>query len=190
VSAGQGAGELGPYSFTLTPDDAKIAASRAGLKAALAGRLSLAHVAPLVAFGLFIAFVVILSLTGLIGRRLGEGALILAAIAFMAARMAAHWRLRGAQRSSLASLTALQQAGQVVVTLDDRGLRMETAAESRQISFADCHEAEEAGEILYLWRRQGEPAFIPAHAFTSEQARQEFLAFVRTRIKRAAGRKA
>ncbi|WP_158816198.1 hypothetical protein [Methylocapsa sp. S129] len=190
MSDAQAPTALGPYSFTLTPEEAKTAASRAGLRSVLAGRLSRNHVAPLVAFALFVAFVVILTLTGLIARRFGEGALILAAIAFMAARMAAHWRLRGAQKSNLAAMTALQEAGQVVVRLDDSGLRMESAGGSRQFAFADCDEAEEAGGIIYLWRRQGAPAFIPAHAFAGDQAAQEFLAFLRDGIRRAARRQA
>ena len=182
--------ELGPYSFTLTPEEAKTAASRAGLRAALAGRLSRNHVAPLVAFVLFLGFTAILTFTGLISRRLGEGALILAAIVFMATRMAAHWRLRGAQKNSLAAMTALQEAGQVVVTLDQSSLCMETAAGSHQFAFADCEEAEAAGGIIYLWLRKGAPAFIPAHAFASDEAAQAFLAFVRDGIMRAAGRRA
>ena len=78
MSEGRAQQELGPYSFEMTEEDARVAASRAGLRAALSGRLSRNHVAPLVAFALLMAFVTILTLTGLIGRRLGEGALILA----------------------------------------------------------------------------------------------------------------
>ena len=61
---------------------------------------------------LLIVFIAILTLTGLLGRRLGEAALILAAIAFMASRMIAHWRLRGAQKNSLANAAALHEAGE------------------------------------------------------------------------------
>ena len=180
--------ELGPYSFEMTEEDAKVAASRAGLRAALAGRLSRNHVAPLVAFALLMAFITILTLTGLIGRRLGDGALILAAIAFMAVRMTAHWRLRGAQKNSLAAMSVLQQAGPVVVRLDGSGLRIETAAASRQFSFVDCGDVELAGRMIYLWPRKGEPAFVPTRAFADEQAAQEFLSFVRAGMKRAATR--
>ena len=180
---------LGPCSFALTAQEAKIAASRAGLRAALSGRLSLRHVAPLVGFMLFVAFVAILASTGLLGRRLGEAALIVGAIAFMASRMAAHWRLRGARRSSLAAMAALQEVGQAMVRLDDSGLHVESAAGSRHLAFADCDEAEDAGGIIYLWPRDGEPAFIPARAFPSEQAAREFLALVRAGVARAAKRR-
>jgi hypothetical protein len=188
VSEGRVQSELGPYSFEMTGEDAKVAASRAGLRAALAGRLSRNHVAPLVAFVLFVAFVAILTLTGLIGRRFGEGALILAAIGFMTVRMTAHWRLRGAQKNSLAAMNVLHDAGPVVVRLDDSGLRIETARAARQLSFADCGAVEQAGGMIYLWPRKGEPAFVPTRAFADEQAAQEFLSFVRAGMKRAAMR--
>jgi hypothetical protein len=188
VSEGRAEHRLGPYSFELTQEDAKVAASRAGLRAALSGRLSRNHVAPLVAFALLMAFVTILTLTGLIGRRLGDGALILAAIGFMAVRMRAHWRLRGAQKNSLAAMSGLQESGAVVVRLEESGLRIETAAGSRQISFADCRDVEQAGGMIYLWPRKGEPAFVPTRAFADERAAQEFLSFVRAGMKRAAVR--
>jgi hypothetical protein len=181
--------EWGPYSFEMTLEEARTAASRAGWRAALAGRLSLNHVAPLVAFALFVAFVVILMLTGLIGRRFGESAIILAAIAFMAARMVAHWRLRGSQKSSLAAMAALQEAGRIVVRLDDSALHMETATGMRLYAFADCEGADEAAGIVYLWPRTGVPALIPARAFANEQAAQAFLAFLRARVRRAARRR-
>lgn len=179
----------GPDSFALTAQEAGVAASRAGLRAALAGRLSFTFVAPLVGFVLFVAFVAILTATGLIGRRLGEAALIISALAFMASRMAAHWRMRRARAGSLAAVTALQKAGEASVRLDDGGVIVETATGSRRLPFADCDEAEEAGGIIYLWPRAGEPAFIPARAFASEQAAREFLAFVRARVARVGKRR-
>jgi hypothetical protein len=173
---------LRPCSFALTAQEAKIAASRAGLRAALSGRLSFTHVAPLVGFVLFVTFVAILLFAGLLGRRLGEAALIVGAIAFMASRMAAHWRLRSARKASLAGVIALQKAGQAIIRLDDSGLLVENAAGSRHLAFADCEDAENAGGMIYLWPRNGEPAFIPARAFPSEQAAREFLAIVCARV--------
>lgn len=175
---------LGPYLFTLTREEAGIVAARAGLRATLAGRMSRNHVAPLVAFVLLIVFIAILTLTGLLGRRLGEAALILAAIAFMASRMIAHWRLRGAQKTSLANAAALHEAGETRLEVVERALRFENALGSRLVAFADCQEAEEAGGMIYLWLRGGEPAFIPARAFASVHAAEDFLAFVRQKIRR------
>ena len=186
MNEGRGPQELGPFSFEMTQEEAKVAASRAGLRAALSGRLSRNHVAPLVAFALLMTFVTILTLTGLIGRRLGDGALILAAIGFMAVRIAAHWRLRGAQKNSLAAMKTMQECGPVVVRLDESGLRIETGAASRQISFVHGGEVEQADEMIYLWPRNGEPAFVPTRAFADEQAAREFLSFVRAGMKRSA----
>lgn len=182
--------DAGFVSFAPTLEEAKIAASRAGLRAALAGRLSRNHVAPLVAFALFLAFVAILAFTGLIGRRFGEGALILAAIAFMATRTAAHWRMSRARKNSLAAMTALQQAGAIEVRLESTGLHIETAAGARRLPFSDCVEAEDAGGIFYLWPRAGAPAFVPARAFADEQAAQEFLAALRAGVRSGAAHRA
>lgn len=180
---------LEPCSFALTPQEAQIAASRAGLRAGLSGGLSLTLVAPLVGFVLFVAFVAILTATGLLGRRLGEAALIIGALAFMASRMAAHWRLRGARKSSFAAVAAWREAGEATARLDDSGLYLENAMRSRYLAFAECDEAEDAGGIIYLWPRNGDPAFIPARAFPNEQAAREFLAFARAGVARAIKRK-
>jgi hypothetical protein len=175
---------LGPYVFALTREEATAAAARAGFRATLAGRLSRSHIAPLVAFALFVLFIAILSFTGLLARRFGEAALLLAAIVFMTSRMAAHWRLRGAQRSSLAAALAMHAAGRTVVSVEASGLRFENFAGSRTFAFADCETAEDAGGMIYLWLRDGEPGCIPAKAFANAQAAQDFLAFVRANIKR------
>ena len=175
----------GPCTFTLTPEDARIAASRAGLRGALAGRLSRRHAAPLAAFVLSLLFVAILAFAGLIGRRPAEGALILATIAFMAARMAAHWRLRTARLRAQGAMDALRSAGPVRVRLDDSGLDMEAGAGARRIAFADCDEAEDAGGIVYLWARGAAPAVIPVSAFANEQTRRDFVDALRAGIKRA-----
>jgi hypothetical protein len=174
----------GPYAFALTQEEAKTAAARAGLRAILTGRLSRNHVAPLVVFTLFLIFVAILTFTGLLARRLGEAALILAAIAFMASRMAAHWRLRGAQKNSLAAALAWQAEGETKAWVDESGLRLENAAGSRRVVFADCDEVEDAGGMIYLWQRSGEPAFLPARAFEGDKSAQEFVKTVRGRLGR------
>jgi hypothetical protein len=181
-------GELASAPFNLTQEQAKTAASRASLRIALAGRLSRYHVAPLVAFALFIAFVAILTFTGLMARRLGEAALIVAAVAFMAARMITHWRMRAFQKSGAAAANALQSSGPMFARLDGSGVRIESAAGAVHFAFADCSEAEEADGIIYLWPRTGSPAFIPAEAFASEEQARMFLVSVRQGIKRATQR--
>ncbi|MGA2042221.1 MAG: hypothetical protein ABSG83_02505 [Roseiarcus sp.] len=175
-----------PLTFALTEQDARTAAARAGLRAALAGRLSRHHAAPLVAFTLLVTFVAILAFAGLLGRRRAEAALIVAAMAFMAVRMAAHWRLRSARNRNFAALDALRRAGMARIRLDDSSLHLETSAGARRLRFADCDEAEDAGAILYLWPRAGAPAVIPVSAFADERAARDFLALLRAAIGRAA----
>ena len=151
--------------------------------------MTLVHVAPLVGFALFLLFAAILAFTGLIGRRFVEAALILAAIAFMISRMAAHWRLRSAQKTSSAAMFQWRQAGEATVQVDDIGVHLVSPAGSRQLAFADCGDIEYAGQILYLWPRLGEPICIPGTAFPDEKGIEEFLAYARARmprVKRAA----
>jgi hypothetical protein len=186
VSAEEAPATAARYCFALTSEDAAVAAARAGLRAALRGRLSLHHAAPLVAFALALTFIAILAFTGLMSRRLAEGALILAALAFMAARMAAHWGLRRARKQSLEAIAAPEDLGEVVVRLDEAGLVVENDAGARRLDFATCVEAEYAGGVVYLWPRAGAPAFIPARAFESEQAAVAFAALLRAHLRRAA----
>ena len=94
--------------------------------------------------------------------------------------------MRGAQKESFAAALALRNAGRIAVRIDASGLHVETAAGGRCLSFAECEAAEEAGGMLYLWPRRGEPAFLPARAFASERAAQEFLARLRLEIPRQA----
>ena len=179
------AGEAARYCFAPTPEEAAVAAARAGLRSALRGRLSLHHAAPLVAFALILLFVAILAFTGLMGRRLAEILLILAALAFMASRLAAHWGLWTAREKSLAAMVAPGDGGEVVVRLDEAGLVVESAAGARRFDFAACVEAEYAGGMVYLWPRAGAPAFIPARAFENEAEAEAFAAVLRERLRRA-----
>jgi hypothetical protein len=182
------ASEAARYRFAPTPEEAAVAAARAGVRSALRGRLSLHHAAPLVAFALILLFVAILAFTGLMGRRLAESLLILAAIVFMASRLAAHWGFWSARKRSLAEVGAPDDDGEVVVSLDETGLVLESAAGPRHFDFAACVEAEYAGGMVYLWPRVGAPAFIPARAFESEAAAEVFAALLRERVRSAAGR--
>ncbi len=77
---------FGPYSFSLTDDEARLAASRLALRLGLGSRFERDYVAPLVVFVLLLLFVAILAFSGLVGRRMAEAALLLGAIAFLATR--------------------------------------------------------------------------------------------------------
>jgi hypothetical protein len=176
----------GPLVFDLSDEEARIGAARAGFRAALRRRFSLRHVAPLVAFTLLIAFAAILALTGLIARRLAEAAIIMAAIAFMASRLAAHWRLRRAQ-SATPGVVAERMEGPTRIVADKSGLTVHTASGARRYDYRACREAEATGALIYLWSDSDAPAIIPARIFSSQQAADQFVAMLRAGIARARG---
>jgi hypothetical protein len=171
---------FGPFTFTPTADELDLVAARTGLRAMLSGRLSRHHVAPLAAFVLIVAFAAILSLTGLIARRLGEAILIVAALAFMMQRLSAHWRLRAAQKGSGARIERLKSAGEMTLKADDQGVSLSNAGGGVATSWSACVEVEDAGGILYLWSRDKEPLFIPVRALDGQSA--AVLSFARARI--------
>jgi hypothetical protein len=175
---------FGPYAFELTEDEARIAAARSGLRRALAGRLTSAHFAPLAVFVLAIAFIAILALTGLVGRRHGEIALLLATGAFMVQRMTTRRRFAAARRASLAEIEAMRGAGRLVLSVDETGLALAGAAPLARWNFADCLEAEDAGGLVYLWPRQGAPAIAPTRVFRDETEAARFAQFLRSRLRR------
>jgi hypothetical protein len=170
---------FGPYEFEPTSDEAKIAASRAALRLALAGGLTARHLAPLAAFLLAMVFAAILAWTGLITRRHGEIALLLAAAAFMVHRIMIRRRFLRARRESTATVEAMRSRGAVVARADERGLEISGA----RWEFADCLEAEDAGGMVYLWPRSGTPAFLPTRVFGDEAAARAFVAFAKARMR-------
>ena len=119
-----GDGGFGPYVFTLTAEEARIAAARAGLRRALDGGLTAAHLAPLAAFVLAILFIAILALTGLIGRRPAEAALIVSAAAFLAQRLVTRLRFFVCRRLAEAEIESLRVAGPLVLNVEADGLRI------------------------------------------------------------------
>ena len=172
---------FGPYAFELTEDEARVAAARVGLRRALAGRLTRAHQAPLAAFVLAIAFAAILALTGLVSRRFGEIALLLAIAAFMVQRLATRWRFAAARRGASSEIEALRGAGRLVLSVDETGLGLDGPAPPARWNFADCLEAEDAGGLVYLWPRSGPPAVLPTRVFADAGAALRFVEFVRAR---------
>ena len=172
-----------PLAFELSHEEARMAASRAGFRRALRQRFSLRHVAPLVGFVLLMAFAAILALTGLIGRRLAEAAIILAAIAFMASRMAAHWRLRRAQMGGDGAFAA-RGSESTTVAQDATGLTVRTASGARRFDYRACRDVEAAGALIYLWSDSGDPAVIPTRAFPGDEAADQFVAMLRAAIAR------
>ncbi len=173
-----------PYAFELTEDEARVAAARSGLRRALAGRLTSAHFAPLAAFVLAIAFTAILALTGLVSRRSGEAALLLAIAAFIIQRLTTLRRLAAARRACRAEIDALRGAGRLVLSVDETGLGLAGASAPARWNFADCLEAEDAGGLVYLWPRSGPPAIVPTRVFAGAEAAAEFVEFLRGSLPR------
>lgn len=168
-------------AFELTPDEARIASSRAALRQALAGGLIPRHLAPLAAFVLAIAFTAVLASTNLISRRHGEIALLLATAAFMIHRLWSRRRFALARRQSAASIEMIRATGPLVLAIDEQGLTL-TGATAARWNFSDGLEAEDAGGIIYFWPRSGAPAVLPARAFASAEAASEFVALARAGI--------
>lgn len=170
---------FGPYAFEPTADEARIAASRAALRRALAGGLTARHLAPLAAFLLAMAFTAILAWTDLVSRRHGEIALLLEAAAFMIHRFATRRRFVRARRESIAAIATIR--GSLVAVVDETGLALEGADASPRWNFADGVEVEDAGGMIYLWPRSGPPAFLPTRIFPSEDTVRAFVAFAKSR---------
>lgn len=173
---------FGPYAFTLAPAEAEAAAARAGLRTALKGGLLTAHVAPLTAFALVMAFATILALTGLISRRAGEATIILAAAAFMIQRLASHWRIRGARSAGQAAIGRLRSAAALKATFGDEGLSFDMDGRTLNLRYADCEQAEDAGGLIYIWPRNGAPIVVPTRALANAEEATRLLSCLSARI--------
>lgn len=161
---------FGPYAFALTPEEAEAAAARYGLRSALAGGLTARHHAPLAAFVLVMLFASILALTGLVSRRAGEIAILIAAMAFMVQRLAAHWRFRTARiRAKAALAKGLEPHG---VSIDPEGALVQAGQARQRLSYVDVVEVEDAGGLIYFWPRAGAPVVLPTRGLPEGEATQ------------------
>ncbi len=159
----------GPFHVTLTPAEIEAVASRYGLREALRGGLTGRHLAPLAAFVLALLFAAILALTGLISRRAGEAAFLIAAAAFMIQRLATHRRLWQARTKGRAEVERLLSSP-VTTTIDANAVVQTSGGESRRLDLADCREAEETGGLVYLWGREGAPIVVPSRVMAEGQS--------------------
>ena len=173
---------FGPYSFSLTDDEARLAASRLALRLGLGARFERDYVAPLVVFVLLLLFVAILAFSGLIGRRFAESALLVGAIAFLATRFLGHWRLRRAQRRAAETMRKIVEGGEIQIRVQDDGLVLHSirAGKASASYFRWTGDAEDAGGVIYLWRSEdeGPPIILPTRIFASADEARRFLAFV------------
>ncbi len=184
MSAAAAGGGFGPYAFSLTADEARIAAARAGLRHALAGGLTAGHLAPLAAFVLAILFVAILALTGLLGRRPAEASLLICAGAFLVQRLLTRRRFFVSRRLAEAEIERLRAAGPLTLTVEADGLRLDGLSAPMRWRFADCLDAEDAGGLVYLWPSQGAPAIAPTRIFHDQTEALRFAQFLRARLPR------
>jgi hypothetical protein len=182
-----GAG-LGPYIFTLTAEEAGVAAARAGLRRALAGGLIGRHLAPLAAFVLAILFIAILALTGFVAQRPAEAALLIAAAAFLIQRMATRRRFFRLRRFAAAEIAPFAAAERLTLAVEDDGLRLDGLAAPMRWTFAHCLEVEDAGGLIYLWPRQGAPAIAPTRVFADVTEVARFVRYIGARLPRGLAR--
>jgi hypothetical protein len=175
---------FGPYRFALTDEEARVATARLALRYGLSRRFEREYVAPLAFFVLLLAFVAILAFTGLIARRSAELALLLGAIFFLASRFVAHLRLRRAQCLAKSVVDRFAAAGEKTLRIDESGVTLGDADESRRCAFHDLAEAEDSGGLLYLWRSgtDGAPILVPTRIFSDATEAARFLTFARGRL--------
>jgi hypothetical protein len=173
---------FGPYAFSLTPAEAEAASARIGLRVALRGGLLARHLAPLTAFALILVFASVLALTGLINRRTGEAALILAAAAFMIQRLWMHRRIRGAQAAGRAAIAELECASAVRASFGSESLTLDIDGRRQSLCYADCDEPEDAGGLIYVWPRDGAPIVMPRRALADAEEATRLVSGLSVRI--------
>ena len=172
-----------PIRFALSEDEARIAGSRAALRTALADGLLKRHVAPLVAFVLFMGFVALLALLDFLSWRVAEIFIIFSAAAFMAQRLITRRRFWLVRKAAIAEALEIAQAGQIIASFDAHGLSFEAAEFSRRWRLGDALEYEDAGGMIYWWTKSGGgPAYWPTRAFADEAQAERWRDFARERI--------
>ena len=181
---------FGPYVFSLTSDEARVAGARAGLRQALAGGLIARHLAPLAAFVLALLFIVILALTGFVPQRPAEATLLIVAATFLLQRTATRRRFYRLRRVGAMEVEPLGAAKELVLSVGETGLRLEGAVAPMIFEFADCLEAEDAGGLVYLWPRQGAPAIAPTRVFRDAEEAAQIVRYLNARLSRGLARPA
>ena len=166
--------------YSLTEEEAQIAAARAAWRASLSDGLLARHLAPLAAFMLIVLFAAILGWTGLIARRAAEIALLLAAAAYMIYRLWTRRRFYRAQRAAAGWAKGLR-AEPSRLALDEDGFSLEHGAASRRWRFTDGLEIEQVGGMVYVWPKIGEPLVWPQRAHVDAVEAERFLGLARAR---------
>jgi hypothetical protein len=184
MTTGERADSFGPYAFALAPAEIEAAAERFGLRIALRGGLIVRHAAPLAIFALTLLFASTLALTGFISRRAGEATIILAALAFMIQRAANRWRIRRARLWGREAMASLQPEGGLTAAFEEDSVTLEGAGRKLRLNYADCEDAENAGGLIYVWRRKGVPVVVPTRVLGGADEAGRLVAEVAGRIGR------
>ncbi len=166
--------------YTLTLEEAEVAAARAAWRASLRDGLLTRHLAPLAAFMLIVLFAAILGWTGLIPRRSAEFALLLAVAAYMIYRLWTRRRFYHAQRAAAGWARAFH-ADPSRLALDEDGFSLDGAAQSRRWRFEDGLEIEQVAGLVYVWPKRGEPLVWPLRAHADAVEAEQFLGVARAR---------
>jgi hypothetical protein len=169
--------------YSLTQEEASVAASRAAWRASLQDGLLAQHIAPLVAFALALLFTAVLGWTGLIARRTAEIGLIAAAAAYMTYRLWSRRRFFSARRAANAWAETLRAAAPLRLALDEAGLSLEAAGIARQWRFADGLEIEEVAGLVYVWPKRGAPLIWPLRAHLDSDEAARYLETARRRMR-------
>ncbi len=172
--------------FSLTEEEAGVAASRAAWRASLQGGLLAQHIAPLAAFVLALLFTAVLGWTGLIARHSAEIGLIVAAAAYMIYRLWSWRRFFAARRAASAWAEALRAAAPLHLSLDEAGLSLDAAGSARQWRFADGLEIEEVAGLVYVWPKRGAPLIWPTRAHHDPGEAARYLETARQRARSSA----
>ena len=86
------------------------------------------------------------------------------------------WRAR---KAAVAWAERLRAAGELTLRFDETGASASAAGFERRWRFADAREIEDAGGMIYLWPRDGEPLFWPTRVYGESGDGAALIAFAR-----------
>ena len=103
-------------------------------------------------------------------------------MAFLTSRLLSHWRLRRAVKRNLTALRTFDGDPVLTLEVDGDSVSLRGARCRRRCPFAAGARIENAGGLIYLWPREGEPIPVPVRAFADAEEALDFLTFVEGRI--------
>jgi hypothetical protein len=178
-------GEAAPFQliceFELSEEETRKIVARRSFRAALGGLTPRVRAAPLAIFAGLLAVAAGLAVAGVVSRRVAEIAILLLVIGFAVARSGANFALRRAYRAERGRAEALGRSGRIRVQADEDRISLAAAAPIGALRYADCLEADEADDVIYLWGADGQTIAIPTRVLPPG-ASALFLARIRAEI--------